>query len=62
MAPKKKTTPVKERTSLYIQPELFQNMKYVIYKDEVTQTDIVNEALTEYFAKWEKKNGPIPKK
>jgi hypothetical protein len=52
----------KEKTSLYIQLELLSNLKYIEYKDDRTRTDIVNEALTDYIAKWEKKNGPVPKK
>ena len=61
MAPKEKAGPTKERTTLYIEPDLFQRMKFVIYKDSATQTDIVNAALSEYLLKWEKKNGPIPR-
>ena len=37
-------------------------LKYISFKDEKTQTEIVNEALQEYFSKWEKKNGLIPNK
>jgi predicted DNA-binding protein len=52
----------KERTSLYLKKEVIKNLKYVAFMSEKTQTDIINEALTDYIAKWEKKNGSIPKK
>lgn len=43
------------------QPLPYQ-LRYIAFQDNITQTDIVNDALTEYVSKWEKKNGPIPKK
>ncbi len=56
------STQGKEKTSLYIQLDLLSDLKYIEYKDDRTRTDIMNEALVDYIAKWEKKNGPIPKK
>jgi len=52
----------KERTTFYLSPDFKIKMKYVAFMSEKTQTLIVDEALTDYFAKWEKKNGAIPKK
>ena len=52
----------KERTSLYLKKEVIKNLKYVAFMSEKTQTDIIDDALTDYIAKWEKKNGLIPKK
>lgn len=44
-----------------LEPELIKKMKFVAFTDETTQTAIVDQALKDYFAKWEKKNGPIIK-
>lgn len=50
----------KERTSLYLSKEKIRSLKYIAFMSERTQTDIIDEALTDYITKWEKKNGPIP--
>lgn len=60
--PKSDDTPDKEKTALYISTESIKALKYIAFTDDVTRTDIINEALTEYIARWEKKNGLIPKK
>ena len=54
-----------ERSSggwLYINVDTMKALKYIAFTDDATRTDIINEALVDYIAKWEKKNGPIPKK
>lgn len=61
-SPKPVATQGKERTSLYLKQGILKNLKYVAFMSEKTQTDIIDEALTDYIAKWEKKNGAIPKK
>ena len=52
----------KERTTVILRTEMIRNIKYIAFSDEKTQTDIIDEALTEYVTKWENDNGPIPKK
>lgn len=58
----------KARTNLFIEVDLVKkldyiaNMEFAINSRKATRTDIVNEALTDYVAKYEKKNGPIPVK
>ena len=64
---KKKSAPkadsqTKERTTVFLRPAMVRNVKYIAFMDEKTQTDVLDEALTEYVAKWEMKNGEIPKK
>ena len=54
--------PDKEKTALYINIDTMKALKYIAFTDDVTRTDIINEALVDYIAKWEKRNGPIPKK
>lgn len=39
-----------------------KKLKYIAFTDEKTQAQIVNDALLDYFAKWEKKNGPVPER
>lgn len=56
------STEGKEKTSMYIEIPTLDSLKYIEYHDDRTRTDIVNEALIDYIAKWEKKNGPVPKK
>lgn len=66
----KAKTPVEEtgkkiRVNLFIDSILFSKldhiagMNFAINKSKATRTDIVNEGLSEYVAKWEKKNGTI---
>lgn len=52
----------KERTTVILRTEMIRNIKYIAFTDEKTQTDILDEALTDYVAKWEKKNEAVPKK
>ena len=53
-------TPTKELFTL--QPPLPYQLRYIAFTDETTKTEIVNQALMQYIAAWEKKNGPIPTK
>ncbi len=62
MAKKYAPTEDKEKTSLFMLKPHMKALKYISYADEKTQTDIINEAMGEYITKWEKKNGPVPKK
>lgn len=57
---KKNTQDEKERTSLFLKTDMIRSIKYVCFMDEKNQTQVVEEALTDYLAKWEKKNGPVP--
>lgn len=52
----------KKRTSLILYADTFKKVKYISLMDEIDITEIVEEALNEHVAKWEKKNGAIPKK
>lgn len=58
----------KQRTNLFIELQLLQKLDYIagmqfaLTREKATRTDIVNEALSEYVAKYEKKNGVIPTK
>lgn len=50
----------KERTTFYLSPDFKKKMKIVAALSDLSQTEIIADALTDYFAKWEKKNGKIP--
>ncbi len=50
----------KDRTSLYLSPETSHGLRYVVFMDKRTQTEIIEEALIQYLERWEKKNGPVP--
>ena len=58
----KENSPDKERTTVFLRVDMIRNIKYIAFTNEKTQTDIIDEALTDYVGKWEKKYGPIPKK
>lgn len=61
MAKSTNPTPQGPKKSLFnIEEKMKKQIKYIAFTDERTQTDIVSEALVDYIAKWEKKNGPIP--
>lgn len=62
MAKKYSPEEEKEKTSLFMNKQYMRALKYISFTDERTQAAIINEALSEYIAKWEKKNGPVPKK
>lgn len=55
----------KVRTTLFIDPDLIFKLDRIASMDHInkgiksSRTDKINEALEEYVAKWEKKNGPI---
>lgn len=52
------------RTTLIISADLLRKLKYVSLMEDITLTELVNEAFSLYVSKWEKDNGPIrlPKK
>lgn len=52
----------KEKTSFYIDGKKFEKLKYIAFMDRKTQTEVYDEAFTDYIAKWEKKNGPAERK
>ncbi len=58
-AQKLKSEP-KDRGSLYLTPPTMWKLKYIALMDNNRQSDIIEEALVDYFAKWEKKNGDVP--
>lgn len=58
-AQKLKSKP-KDRGSLYLTPPTMWKLKYIALMDNNRQSDIIEESLSEYIAKWEKKNGPVP--
>ena len=49
----------KERTSIYIHPDLLKKLKFICYKDDTKQTTIIENSLNDYIERWEKKNGEI---
>jgi hypothetical protein len=63
MAKVKKPAEVEEKTepqTFRLRPTLLKKLKYIALMDDTTQTDIVDSSLSEFIAKWEKKNGPVP--
>ncbi|OLY91781.1 hypothetical protein SAMN05444008_10929 [Cnuella takakiae] len=48
-----------ERATFIIKTELLEKTKNVAYWDRLKIKDVIETALTEYFAKYEKKNGEI---
>ena len=52
----------KEKTSMYIDSAKFDKIKYIVFMDRKTQTDVFDEAFSDYITKWEKKNGPAERK
>lgn len=58
----KQPKPDKTRTTIYISDTYLNKIKYLVYLEDTTITDIIDKALTQYFETWEKKHGPIPKK
>jgi hypothetical protein len=53
------------RTTFILNNDLQEKIKAIAYWDRLTIKDVVNSALLEAVAKWQKKNGevkPIPKK
>ena len=62
MARPKKTEPYeKKKTSLQLRADSVRAIEYISYKDKKTLTDLIDEALYDLIAKWERKNGAIPK-
>ena len=52
----------KKRTSFILHADTMKKIKYISLMDEKDITTSIDEALQDYISKWEKKNGPIPKK
>ena len=55
------STEGKEKTSLYLTKGMIKSLKFMAFMSDKTQTEIIDEALTDYKSKWVKKNGEIPK-
>lgn len=51
-----------KRTSFILRSILSKKLNYIKVMDNADITDMVDEALSEFVAKWEKKNGTIPVK
>lgn len=49
----------KEKANFNLKTETIKKLKYVAFQDDIFQSDVVDLALIDYFAKWEKKNGEI---
>jgi hypothetical protein len=60
MAKKYATDIEKEKTSLFMPSPLLRAIKFISFTDERTQADLINEAISDFVAKWEKKNGQVP--
>lgn len=52
----------KEKTSMYIESGKLDKLKFISFMDRKTQTDVFDEAFSDYIAKWEKKHGPAERK
>jgi len=50
----------KGRSSLYVSSNLLRSIKFIAFTESKKQTDIMEQALTEFVKRWEKKNGPVP--
>lgn len=61
-ASKELTKDKKVKAAFDLRPDLLHQLRYIALMDGKKQTDCVDEALTDYTAKWVKKNGEIPKK
>jgi predicted transcriptional regulator len=49
----------KERTTIYLRKDLYKKVKYVAFKEESNNTAVIEQALEDFFGKYEKKNGEI---
>lgn len=47
------------RTSMIIKPSIIRKLKIIVAHEATTQTAIVENLLSDYIAKYEKKNGEI---
>ena len=52
----------KVKASYDLLPSRIYQLKYIAFHSEKKQTEILDEALADYIAKWEKKHGAIPVK
>ena len=52
----------KSKTSLFVEPDIFKEIKIIAAIIGDTITDVVNEALKNYVKQWEQKNGDVPRK
>lgn len=50
----------KGRSSLYVSSEVLRSIKFIAFSEEKPQTQIMDQALSEFIERWEKKNGPVP--
>jgi uncharacterized protein YjaZ len=50
----------KKTTSLILYSDTQKKIRLISVLDEKEITEIMEEALDEYIAKWERKNGPLP--
>jgi hypothetical protein len=57
-----KATTTSKKSLFTLDTTIKKQIRYIAFTDETTQTEVVNQALTEYVQKWEKKNGKIPLK
>ena len=53
-------TDEKERTTFYLRKSVSEKLKSLAFQSRQTNTAILDQALTDYFDKWEKKNGKLP--
>jgi hypothetical protein len=58
LKPKEEDKPTK--TSFNLKPSLMKKLKYISWKSEQSQTELVDKALNDLVNIWEKKNGAIP--
>jgi hypothetical protein len=49
-------------TAFRLPSPLLKKLKYISVMEETTQTDLIEKAILEIIAKYEKKNGTIPVK
>lgn len=62
MTQAKKTKEEKGKTSFYLKKETGNALRYLAFVSKKSQTELLDEALSNYIKQWEKENGPIPKK
>ena len=51
-----------KRTSFILRTSISKKLNYIKVMDDAEITDLVDEALSDFIVKWEKKNGIIPVK
>ncbi len=58
----KRALSAKEITILYLSTNVLKKIKMIALMEEQNQTETIDQALNEFVERWEKKNGPLPKK